>query len=68
MTSYNKEETFIPYYRLQSNCSQTIVKCVDGALNIGIKYLNHKSTQNSYEFIHKILSSGFVFNPVKVKL
>ena len=48
MTSYNKEETFIPYYRLQSNCSQTIVKCVDSTFKSFFSLLAKKKTQ-TYE-------------------
>ena len=43
---------------------------INGALNIARKYLDNKNkcTQNSYDYIHRILSSGLVFNPVKVKI
>ena len=36
--------------------------CSSGGLSLCL------SKQNSYEYIHRILSSGLVFNPVKVRM
>jgi len=50
----------------QSSIGKLINADINGTLNIGRKYL--KCTQNYYEYIHKILNSGLVFNPVKVRI
>ena len=63
----------------QSTVGKLINADINGALNIARKYLDniktkcdglslHSSKQNSYDYIHRILSSGLVFNPVKVKI
>ena len=64
----------------QSKTNTLINSDVNGALNIARKYLtnfnnindnnNHKCKQNSqeYEYIQRILSSGLVFNPIKIRL
>jgi len=51
----------------QSSTGKLINSDVNVALNILSKYLN-KYKQDSYLIVNKILSKGFVFNPVRLRL
>jgi len=51
----------------QSSTGKLINADVNAAINILSKYLN-KYKQDSYLIVNKILSKGFVFNPVRLRL
>ena len=48
MSSYNIDNTFIEYYRLQTNCSQNTIKCVDKAFKSFFSLLTKKKS-NTYD-------------------